>query len=240
LGRLARIKEIQFMRIFAILVTMAVLASPVLAGDGRATITVTGEGVVHAAPDMATLSMGVSTEGESAQAALGANSEQLAAVLARLKAAGIEDRDIQTSGLSLGPRYDYSSSGEAPKTTGYVASNMVTVRVRALGSLGEVLDKAVADGANALNGVTFGLQDPNPSIDAARRLAIADALYRAKLYAEAAGVNLGKVVKIDEANGFSRPMPTEMAGFAKSADVPVAAGELDISATVTVIYEIAD
>jgi uncharacterized protein len=231
-----------FMRMIAILMTVAALSSPVLAADGPATITVTGQGHVDVAPDMATFSLGVMTEGETAQAALSSNSEQLAAVLARLKAAGIEPRDIQTSGLSLGPRYDYRNSGEAPKVTGYVASNMVMVKVRALDTLGGLLDKAVADGANALNGVNFGLQDDAAAVDEARMRAVADARHRAELYAKAAGVTLGKILKISEADGYARPMPMAMeaGAFAKSADVPVAAGELGISTTLTLIYEIAE
>jgi uncharacterized protein len=206
-----------FMRMIAILMTVAALSSPVLAADGPATITVTGQGHVDVAPDMATFSLGVMTEGETAQAAL-------------------------SSGLSLGPRYDYRNSGEAPKVTGYVASNMVTVKVRALDTLGGLLDKAVADGANALNGVNFGLQDDAAAVDEARMRAVADARHRAELYAKAAGVTLGKILKISEADGYARPMPMAMeaGAFAKSADVPVAAGELGISTTLTLIYEIAD
>jgi uncharacterized protein YggE len=118
---------------------------------------------------------------------------------------------------------------------------MVTVRVRALDALGAVLDGVVSDGANTLNGLGFGLAEDRPLMDEARRLAVADAAAKARLYAEAAGVTLGRVRSISEAGGYAPPMPLAMeAGYAKSADVPVAPGELSISASVAIVYEIAE
>ncbi|MFZ1725115.1 MAG: SIMPL domain-containing protein, partial [Albidovulum sp.] len=163
------------MRNLGILLTVLALAFPAAAADFKATVSVTGEGQVDIAPDMATLTLGVVTEATSAKTALDQNSTQLAAVIARLKETGIADRDVQTSGLSLGPRYDYGNSNGAPKLVGYTATNMVSVRVRALDQLGGVLDSVVSDGANALNGLGFGLQDPGPATDEARRRAVADA-----------------------------------------------------------------
>ncbi|MGB5870739.1 MAG: SIMPL domain-containing protein [Albidovulum sp.] len=230
------------MYLVKILASIVFLAAPAWAEGDHQLITVTGEGQVEATPDMATISLGVTTNGDTAQAALGANTAQLAAVLARLKAAGIEDRDIQTSGLSLGPSYDYNSSGQPPKVTGYIASNMVTVRVRALDGLGAVLDSAVADGANQLNGLGFGLQDPAPLMDKARGLAVADARHKAELYAAAAGVSLGKVLSISEHAGYGAPIPMQMDGrmFAQAEAVPVASGEVGLTASVTMQFEIRD
>ncbi|MCB2134830.1 MAG: SIMPL domain-containing protein [Rhodobacteraceae bacterium] len=216
-------------------------ASTIHAEETRATVTVTGEGRVDVTPDMATLSLGVNTEADTAKAALDLNSAQLAKVLEGLKNLGIEPRDIQTSGLSLGPRYDYNSSNSGPKLVGYVASNVVTVRIRALDTLGGVLDGVVAEGANTLNGLSFGLQDTAGPTDEARRRAVADARHRAELYAEAAGVKLGTVLSISEQMGMSQPMPMMMAEAAmtKGAGVPVEAGELTLATTLTVVYEIA-
>lgn len=202
------------------------------------TITVTGEGVIEAVPDIATLMIGVTTQGETAAEALAANSTALDAVLARLTAAGIEARDMQTSNLSLNPNWTGYDSG-TPKIVGFVASNMLTVRVRALDRLGAVLDATVADGANTLNGLTFGLANPDPVLDEARKEAVADARAKAELLADAAGVKLGKVLSISESGGVPQPMPMFRAE-ASAAPTPVQGGELGLTATVTIFYEIVE
>ncbi len=206
-----------------------------------ANITVTGEGRVDSPPDMATISLGVTTQGATAAEAMSANSAQLATVLANLKTAGIEDRFIQTSGLSLNPNWsnNYSSeNGEAPKIDGYVASNILTVQVNAIDTLGGVLDAAVSDGVNTLNGVTFGLKEPKPLLDAARKLAVADAKDRATLLTGAAGVTIGPIMTISESGGDAPPGPMfKMDQAAES--VPVAAGQVSTLVSVTITWEIA-
>ena len=202
-------------------------------------ITVTGTGTVEAAPDIATLTIGVTSQGDTAAAALSANSAALEAVMTRLTAAGIEARDMQTSNLSLNPNwtgYD-SVSVTGPVISGYVATNMLTIRVRQLDGLGGVLDAAVADGANTLNGLSFGLADPEPALNEARKEAVADARARAELLATAAGVTLGNIISISEANAVTEPGPMFRAD-ASAAPVPVAGGELGLSANVTILYEI--
>ncbi|MCX8509917.1 MAG: SIMPL domain-containing protein, partial [Rhodobacteraceae bacterium] len=150
----------------AALLVLPMAALPAWAAETGGTITVSGEGQVATVPDMATVALGVTVNGDTAKAALDANSTALAAVIDRLKAAGIEARDIQTSGLSLGPLFDYSSTNGGPqKVLGYSASNQVAVRVRVLDQVGAILDAAVSDGANTLNGISFGLADPAPSTD---------------------------------------------------------------------------
>ena len=218
------------------------LPLPALAEDAMPPmITVTGTGTVEARPDIATLTIGVTTEGDTAAEALAANSAQLEGVMARLTAAGIEARDMQTSNLSLNPNwtgYD-SSSATGPTIAGYVASNMLTIRVRQLDGLGAVLDAAVADGANTMNGLTFGLADPDPALDEARKEAVADARARAELLAMAAGVKLGRVIAISEDAAPSDPMPMFRVE-ASAAPVPVAGGELGLSASVTIFFEIVE
>ena len=230
------------MRMFPALATAIVLALPAAAETAPATIAVTGEGKVEMDPDMAMLSLGVTSQADTAAAALKANSDGLSGALDRLKAAGIEDRDIQTSGLSLHPNIDYSSSGREPQVRGYTASNMLTVRLRDLSALGQTLDAVVTEGANTLNGLSFGLQNPDEATDEARRRAVADAAHKAGLYAEAAGVTLGRIVTISEQGNYGGPQPMMMAEarFAKDAgSVPVASGEISIGATISVVYEIA-
>ena len=202
-------------------------------------ISVTGEGVVDGIPDMATLSLGVTTIGDTAAAAMAANTDALNAVMARLKSAGIADRDLQTTNLSINPNWTGYDSGQRQRIDGYTASNQLTVRIRDLDGLGAVLDAAIQDGANTLNGLSFGLSEPRPAMDAARKAAVEDARARATLLVEAAGATLGPIVSITEGGGFSVPQPM----FRQSADaagaVPVAAGEVATTANVTIVFEIA-
>lgn len=231
------------MRILNALTLAAVLAVPLAASVSTmaraddARITVTGEGSVQVAPDIATITLGVTTQGETAAAALQANNAALAAVLERLKTVGVADRDVQTSNLSVNPNWVGYDSGRAPTIAGYTAQNLVTVTVRKLEDLGSVLDSAVADGANTLNGLSFGLANPKPVMDEARKLAVADALDRARLLSGAAGVGLGDVVSISENGGYQPPMPM-LRAEAKADSVPVATGELGISASVTLVLEL--
>ncbi|WP_343079833.1 SIMPL domain-containing protein [Ostreiculturibacter nitratireducens] len=227
-----------FMIILAVPLALAV---PAQAETDARHITVTGEGQVAATPDMAQISLGVTTEAESAAAALAANSEEMARVLAFLKAEGIEDRDLQTTGLSLYPLYEDSERAgrRAPQIVGFTASNSLTIRVRALDRLGGLLDAVVGEGANTLNGLSFGLQDPADQLDEARRRAVADARRRAEILATAAGVTLGPVVSMTEQSGYPMPMAME-ASFAKAAPVPVAAGEMTVTANVTMIFAIGE
>lgn len=230
---------------FALALALAFLgaaSSLALAEEARPSISITGSGEVASAPDMATVSISVTNEGATAREALSANSDNMAAVMERLKAAGIEERLIQTSGLNVSPRWDNGrNEGRPPRITGYVASNRVTVTVEELEKLGRILDEAVTDGANGLGGISFGLKDPEPVLNEARRKSVADAVAQAKLYAEAAGVRLGRITSI-QPHGSQRPGPIMMArameqGFADS--VPVSGGEVSTRSDVTITWELA-
>jgi uncharacterized protein YggE len=215
------------------------MAAPALAEEAlQRTISVTGTGSVEAAPDMATLMIGVTTQAETAAEALAANTEATNAVIARLTASGVAARDMQTSNLSINPNWTgYDSS--TPTIAGYVASNMLTVRVRALETTGTVLDAAVTDGANTLNGLTFGLADPEPAYNEARKEAVADARAKAELLAAAAGVKLGPVLSIADQGAMTDPAPMYREAVS-AAPVPVVGGELGLIANVSVTYAIAD
>lgn len=215
------------------------LAAPVLADDAPTrTISVTGTGVIEAAPDMATVMIGVTTQGATAAEALSANTAATDAVIARLTASGIEARDMQTSNLMINPNWTgYDSS--SPTISGYVASNMLTVRVRALDATGSILDAAVADGANTLNGLTFGLADPEPAYNEARKEAVADAKAKAELLATAAGVKLGQVVSIIDNGAMTDAAPMYREAVS-AAPVPVVGGELGLIANVMVTFAIAE
>lgn len=217
----------------------AALARP--AAEARI-VTVTGHGEASAAPDMAIASLGVRTDGEDAAGTLAQNNTTQAAVIAALKEAGIEARDVQTSGLSLDQRMNYPD-GSAPVLAGYTASNMVTVRVRALEDLGALLDKAIGAGATNLAGLEFQREDDAALLDEARKAAVADAVHRATLYAEAAGVTLGPVRAIHEAPPQMPPRPMPMMARAASdaqSAVPVEAGEMSLSVDITVEFSLAE
>ncbi len=224
-----------------LLIAYAVIAAflwPMAAfADASGTLTVTGTAIVNAAPDQATLSLGVTTTGATAAAAMGANNDAASAVIARLIAAKVAERDMQTTGLSLNPNWVMNAAGTAQEIQGYTASSTLTVRIDALDAAGAILDAAIADGANTLNGLTFGLTDPRPLEDDARKAAVADALARAQVLAQAAGETLGPIVSITEGGGGQQPMPMLFKAAADSA-VPLAAGEVGVSAEVTIVWQL--
>ncbi|MCB1313635.1 MAG: SIMPL domain-containing protein [Sedimentitalea sp.] len=203
-------------------------------------ITVTGEGRVEAAPDMATISLGVTHENEQAKLAMEATSDAVARILERIAAMGVAPRDMQTRALSLSPVWSErtASDGNRARITGFVASNTVMVRVRDLASLGRILDAVIEDGANDFNGLQFDVQNPEPLMDEARRAAVADAMARAALLAEAAGVTLGPVQSISEQGGM-RPMGAMMDMAMRESGVPIAAGEVSVEAMVSMVFAIA-
>ncbi len=201
------------------------------AAQGR--LIVTGEGAVDSAPDMATITMGVTSEAKTAAEAMSETSEATAKVLEALVQAGIEARDMQTRDLALSPLWDNRSTGER-RIVGFQASNTVLVRVRDLDALGEILDQVILGGANQFRGLGFGLQDPGPALDEARRRAVAEAMRKAALYAEAAGLTLGPVLEFSESGGSPGPVMMERAGMAMA--VPIAAGEVTTNASVTMVF----
>ena len=227
------------MRAIRALILTTALALPLAGHAETALITVTGEASVAVQPDVATLSLGVTTQGTTAAEAMAANTAALTVVLERLRAAGIAEGDLQTSNLSLNPNWVGYDSGKTPTIAGYTASNMLTVRVRALATLGGVLDAAITDGANTLNGLTFELSEPKPKMDEARKAAVADAIARATLLVEAAGARLGPVQSITEGGGYVNPQPMFRAE-ASAAPVPVAGGEIGVTSNVTMVFQIAE
>jgi uncharacterized protein len=206
---------------------------------GQAQITVTGEASVFAAPDMATVSLGVTTQQDTAGAAMAANSVALNAVMVQLTGAGVAARDLQTSQLQLNPIWTDYGPTTPPSITGYAASNLLNVRVHDLTQIGAILDAAIADGANTLNGIEFAHSDARPSLDSARKAAIADAIARAKVLTQAAGVALGPIVTISEVSdmGAAPPMMKSMA--LEDAAMPIAGGEIGVTARVVMVFELA-
>lgn len=214
--------------------------------EPHARILVTGQGSVDVAPDMAMLGLTVTREAETARKALDANSAAMKDVLDAMKAEGIKARDLQTSGFSIQPKYFYpqqKSSGtrEPPQIIGYTVRNSLNVRVRDIGSLGQILDKSVTLGVNEGGNISFTNDDPSAAITEARILAMKDALTKANTLAEAGGVKVGKLLEISEQSFNPRPMQMARAerSMAMSADaVPVATGENTYRVSVNVTFAI--
>ena len=232
------------MRVAGFFVVLALLVAPVSAvraEEGKRIISVSGQGQVFAEPDMATVRIGVTHEDRQAKAAMDRVAEAVRKVLAQLESAGIAPRDMQTGSLSLNPVWNHrSSSSEPARITGFVANISVTVRVRDLPLLGTVLDAVVSDGANELGGIQFGFQDPEPLMEEARRNAVADGRAKADVLAEAAGVALGPLQTLSEHGGGARPQAMMMEMAARDAAIPIAAGELGLSVSVSMVYAIGE
>jgi uncharacterized protein len=235
-----------FTKILAPAVLAMALTGPALAGGE---MILSGTGVVRSAPDMATISTGVVTQAETAREALDANTAAMEQLIAVLREAGLENRDIQTSDFSVSPQYVYSDRRDQngyslpPEISGYQVSNTVTIAVRDLDGLGVVLDRAITVGANTVNGISFSVADPGKLLEEARRRAFADARAKATTYADAAGVSLGSIESISEQLDYAPPQPMLRAAYADMAQtesVPVEAGEMSYSVTATITWSIED
>lgn len=204
------------------------------------TVTVSATGIATATPDEATIQTGVSSEAKTAREALSKNSTSMKALIIELKARGVDAKDIQTSQFNIEPVYVYPKEGAPPQVTGYRAHNMVMVKVRNLDKLGEILDHVVTSGANQMNGISFDVSNAEVLKDAARKEAMANALRRAKLYAAAAGAEVGEIVQISEDTSFAQPRPmmggARMAMAAEAA--PVERGSVDLEARVTATWRL--
>ena len=238
-----------FLAIPAIIVALAI-ATPVLAQTSPSfasgqpgIISISGEGEINAAPDMAFINSGVVTTAKTAREALTQNTVAMANLVLLLTNSGIDERDIQTSNFSVSPQYSYNSTSNnsPPKIVGYRVSNSLSVAVRDLNILGDIIDRAVSVGANSINSVSFALDDPSSLLAEARNKAMANAIGKAQLYAAAANVELGRIRLISENAGF---MPQPQAEYdmvrmaAKASPVPMQAGELTYRATVSVQWEL--
>ena len=224
----------------ALAMTSAHAQSTVPAATDGTLLSVTARAEASRVPDVASLSTGVVTQAADANAALKANSAQMARVVAAIRAAGIAERDIQTSGISIHPQYRHSEN-QPPVITGYQASNTVSLKVRDIARLGEVLDALVASGANQVHGPSFEIDQPEAVYDEARREALKLAQARAAMYAQSLGLRVRRIVSISEGSGFQPPMPMVMKSMAMDArmeSAPVAPGETTLSASLDVVFEL--
>ena len=216
---------------------------------GNTLLTVSADGRSVRTPDLAVFTAGVTSQAKTAGAALSANAADMNRVVAALKKAGIADRDIQTSNLSLNPIYappiqrpDGQYEQQEQRIIGYNATNTVTVRQRKLSEFGRVIDTLVEAGANQVNGPSFQMDEPDAATDEARLEAMKKARARAELYAKAAGLRVVRILSISESGGYNPGPPVvfaRMAADSEAAPSPVAAGEIQLTATVTVMFELA-
>jgi uncharacterized protein YggE len=221
-------------------IAATLLAAPVSAQtQAPAMISVTGEATMSAPPDLAQIDGGVTSEAKTAREASDANNNAMAKVLLALKGAGIEEKDFQTSRLSLRPESAPNRGGGGPATiVGYRASNRVTVKLRDVSKLANVIDAMAGAGANDIGGISFRVSNASKLLDDAREQAIADARRKAEIYAKAAGVALGAPLSIAEENNVA-PVPyRRMAAGMAVAATPIAQGEETLQVTVSVSWAI--
>lgn len=235
-----------FLRAATLSLALAATAAPLAPARAQAesadrfhatTLSLSAYGETKIAPDMASIRLGVTTSAPSAAEAMSANSGQMSRMLAALKAAGVAERDIQTSALNLNPQYVYAQN-QPPRLTGYQATNDVTVQVRDLARLGPAVDATVSAGANQVNSIAFSLADPTPAQDAAREKAVRALQAKAELYAHAAGYRVARLVSLSEGGGAALPTPVYAQAAARMQAVPVAPGELNVRADVTGVFEL--
>lgn len=238
------------------LLTLAGLALPASAhaqqieglaiAPGNTLLTISAQGKSSRSPDLAVFTAGVATTGRTAGEALSANSAAMNRAIRALRAAGISDKDIQTSNLSLNPVYASRQrttdplEEQVPPIIGYRASNNVSVKQRDLDRFGKVIDTLVTAGANTVNGPSFQMDEPDAALDEARREAMTKARQRAQLYADAVGLSIRRIISISEAGSYSPGGPVLYARtMAMDAEAtPVAAGEVEMQANVTVTFEL--
>jgi uncharacterized protein YggE len=199
-------------------------------------LTVSGEATVSASPDEAQIGAGVSSDGKTAREASDTNNTAMGKVLLALKAAGIEQKDIQTSQLSLQPQYAPNRNGPSP-VVGYRASNRVTIKLHDVVKVASTIDMLVGAGANEIDGIAFSVANASKLLDEARERAIADARRKAEIYAKAAGVTLGAPLAISE-EGAPGPMPYRRMSQGLAAATPIAPGEQTLHITVSVSWVI--
>ena len=208
-----------------------------LPADGTL-LSISSQADASRAPDIATISAGVVTQAADGNTAMRQNATQMTQVMAAIRKAGIAERDIQTSGVMLNPQYNYRDN-EAPKITGYQATNTVSLKVRKIADLGQVLDALAAQGANEINGPTFEIDQPEPVYDQARLDALKKAQARAETYAKGLGLKVRRIVSISESGSGGAPRPVMMMARAAKADAtPVSPGETTLSVSIEVVFEL--
>ncbi|MEO7563860.1 MAG: SIMPL domain-containing protein [Sphingomicrobium sp.] len=229
----------------ALMIGAAALPATAQAQQANITQALTGTrldinatGSVNRVPDLAVISAGVTTRSATAKGAIGDAAARMARVRAELKRAGVADRDIQTSNISLNPDYVYADN-QPPRLKGYNASNQLTVRFRDIGDAGAILDALVAVGANQINGPNLTVDKPEAALDEARAKAVTAGRARAELYARSLGMRVVRVVAVSESGGNYAPPPmVMMSARAESADTKIDPGEQKLEISLAMTFEL--
>ena len=233
-------------KLFAILLCLALFLpcfalaeETALAVADGATITVTGSASVTLKADYARISVGVSTKAPTVEEASKENAAAIHTVIAALKEAGVKEDDIATSNYSVNAEYDYSSFGST-KLTGYNVTNQLNVIIRDMEHIGATLDKATAAGANSIYNIQFLSTQADAAQDEAAAYAVQDAMRRAKLLADAAGLKLGSIVSIsDSTSGFSVVTRSYKSNLmADAVSNSILPDDTSVSASVTIVFEL--
>jgi len=205
-------------------------------------VTVQGTGKVTLTPDLAMISVGVTSQGATAAKAQGGASAAMARIIAAVKAKGVGDADLASQWVSLQPQYDYSNTGAVPpRVIGFQANQSLSIKVRKIETSGDVIDAAVTAGATDIGGISFSVSDPAAATAQARSAAIADALARARALASAAGVSLGAAISITEVSAptvVPYPYLDKAATGAPSVPTPVQVGTTEVEVDVQVTFAI--
>jgi hypothetical protein len=236
-------------RLFLTVLILGAAAFPSTADAQQSTITQTiagtrldiaASGEVTRVPDIAVISAGVVSRAATASGALQDSADRMTRVLAALKRAGVEDRDVQTSNVSLNPEYRYENN-QPPQLVGYTASNTVTIRFRDIRNSGKILDALVHEGANQINGPSLTIDKPEAALDEARARAIAVGRARAELYARSLGLRVVRVVSVEE-NGGNYPVPPPVPIFAAArmaqAETKIEPGEQKLQVNLAMTFEL--
>ncbi len=223
----------------AVLTAPASAATIEINATGPIVELVVSEGI-EAEPDIAGIGAGVTTEAMTAGEAMRENARAMRAVIERMRALGIAERDIQTSSISLNPRYDYDETNRRQVFRGYMASNRVQVELREIARVGAVLDALVEAGATDLSGPSWSIDDPAPVRARAREQALRTARERALEYARHAGYSDARLLQISEATAFDRPIMVTGSRLmdVAEASTPIQPGEVETGVTITVTYEL--
>lgn len=204
-------------------------------------VTVSGSGIVYVVPDLAYINVGVHSTGDTVAEAMTANNTQATAIKTTLVGQGVAEGDIQTSSFNVYPQSDYDPQGGVTRSY-FSVDNTVYVTVRNLDKLGAILDAVAASGANNIYGITFDVTDKTEAQSSARKIAVDSAIAQAKELANFAGVQLGNIINIS--SSYSYPSYNYGYGMgggggeAAAVSVPIAAGQIQVSADVTLSYEI--
>ena len=211
--------------------------APLAAGADEApkrSISLTATGAIRTSPDKVDITTGVTSQAPTAKEALAKNSAAMTEVVAALKAEGLDPKDIQTTNFTVQPLYEERKDGRSPNIVGYQVTNSVRLTVHDIGKLGAILDKVVTLGANEVDSIEFGVTEPEALKDEARKLAMRNAIDNAKLYAEAAGVGLGRILSISEDEGVIAARMPRWLPWMEGKSVPIEAGTTSVEPRVRV------